>query len=325
MPAISVIIPAFNAEETILETIQSIQQQTFQDFELIVINDGSNDRTLEIVNQINEPRLKVFSYENAGVSVARNRGIDHAQGDFISFIDADDAWTSDKLESQLSALQSNPNAGAAYSWSLNMSSNNNSLSFSQGCSSTLEGNIYPQLLLGSFIGSGSNILVRRDAVESTQLFKPTLNAYADWDFYLQLAINWDFIVICKNQILYRKTSNSMSSKVKVMEEEGIYALESIYQAAPPELQYLKKQSLAFLHRYWADLCLANSFDVDSIKLAKGYLWSSMSSYPEILLEKYTQNLIVKLVLKWLLPTKVSSSAIQTLKKLRSIRDPRLHP
>jgi len=325
MPKISVIIPAFNAEKTILETIQSIQQQTFEDFELIVINDGSTDRTLEVVNQVDDPRLKAFSHENAGVSMARNRGIVHAQGDFISFIDADDLWTSDKLECQLAALQSNPNAGVVYSWTLNMHHGEQSSSFSQGCSSLLSGNIYPQLLLGNFIGSGSNILVRRKAVESTQLFDLASVPCEDWQFCLQLSANWDFMVVPKNQVLYRKIAASQSTRVSVMERAGLYVIDWAYKATQPELQYLKKQSLAFLHRYCADLCLANSFDVGSIKLAKGYLWSSMSSYPEILLEKYTQNLIVKLVLKWLLPTKVSSSAIQTLKKLRSIRDPRLHP
>lgn len=104
MPTISVIVPAYNAENTILETIGSVQQQTFSDFELIVINDGSNDRTLELLNSLTDSRLKIFSYENAGVGVARNRGISHATGKFIAFLDADDLWTPDKLELQLATL-----------------------------------------------------------------------------------------------------------------------------------------------------------------------------------------------------------------------------
>src|SRR5690242_20728341 len=99
-PQISVIIPVYNGERTILETIASVQQQTFSDFELIVINDGSTDRTLELLNSVEDPRLKILSYSNGGLPVARNRGISHATGEFITFIDADDLWTSDKLEAQ---------------------------------------------------------------------------------------------------------------------------------------------------------------------------------------------------------------------------------
>jgi glycosyltransferase involved in cell wall biosynthesis len=115
-PTISVIIPAYNAERTILETIASVQQQTFSNFELIVINDGSTDRTLELLNSLEDPRLKIFSYSNGGLPVARNRGIYHATGEFITFLDADDLWTPDKLELQLTALQQHSEAGVAYSW-----------------------------------------------------------------------------------------------------------------------------------------------------------------------------------------------------------------
>ena len=90
MPLISVIIPVYNGEITIKETIDSVLTQTFLDFELIVINDGSQDLTLKIVSSILDPRLKVFSYPNAGLAATRNRGISHASGEYISFIDADD-------------------------------------------------------------------------------------------------------------------------------------------------------------------------------------------------------------------------------------------
>ena len=86
----SVIIPAYNAEHTISETIASVQKQTFSDFELLIIDDGSTDRTLKLVQASTDERIKIFSYKNAGVSVARNRGIAHANGEFISFVDADD-------------------------------------------------------------------------------------------------------------------------------------------------------------------------------------------------------------------------------------------
>ena len=116
MSTISVVIPAYNAAKTISETIDSVRRQTFTDFELIVINDGSSDHTAELVNAVADDRLQLFSYENGGLPVARNRGIDRASGEFIAFLDADDLWTPDKLELQLEALQKHPEAGVAYSW-----------------------------------------------------------------------------------------------------------------------------------------------------------------------------------------------------------------
>ena len=108
MPKISVVVPAYNSQNTICETITSVLQQSFSDFELIVINDGSTDRTLELLSDVKDARLKVYSYPNGGLPAARNRGIIRATGEFLSFIDADDLWTSDKLELQLQALQENP-------------------------------------------------------------------------------------------------------------------------------------------------------------------------------------------------------------------------
>src|SRR6476646_2026610 len=111
MATISIIIPAFNAQATIEETIASVQNQTFSDFEIIVIDDGSTDDTLRIVQQISDPHLRIFSYSNGGTSVARNNGISQATGDYIAFLDADDLWTPDKLERQLQALKTHSEAG----------------------------------------------------------------------------------------------------------------------------------------------------------------------------------------------------------------------
>ncbi len=166
MPQISVIIPAYNAERTIRETIESVQRQTFQDFELIVINDGSKDRTVELVQSINDERLKIFSYENGGLPVARNRGISRTTGEFIAFLDADDLWTPEKLELQLVALKQHPEAGVAYSWTCFMDVNEQgaAVSFLPSPPYSFEGNVYKKLLVSDIINSGSNKLILRKAI-----------------------------------------------------------------------------------------------------------------------------------------------------------------
>jgi glycosyltransferase involved in cell wall biosynthesis len=325
MPKISVVIPAYNAEKTILETIQSVQQQTFNDFELIVINDGSKDETIKKLNTIKDERLKIFSYENGGLPTARNRGISHATGEFISFIDADDLWTPDKLELQLAALEKHPETGVAYSWTICMIETEKSVSFVKSASIFFEGNVYNKLLLENFIGSGSNILVRRQAIESTGEFEPTLKSCEDWDFYLRLATSWPFVVIPKNQIIYRKAPGSMTSKAKVMEKEALRVIKKAYQTAPLELQYLKNQSLANLYRYCADLYLTYSTDISEVRQAQRKLWLAIQLNPKILLTRDAQKLSIKLLLKQLLPEKLVGYIIRPIKKLFDVRDPRLQP
>ena len=244
---ISVVIPAYNAERTIIPTIQSIQEQTIKDLEIIVINDGSSDRTLELLSTVNDERLKVYSYPNGGLSTARNRGISKARGEFISFIDADDLWTSDKLEKQLAALQKNPEAGVAYSWNIVMveaEDDTKSVAFISGDKVNFTGDVYPQLLTNNFIGNGSNILVRREVIDLVGEFDTSLKSCEDWDYYLRLAQKYHFAIVSEHQVLYRKASGSMTSNGSTMEKAGLKVIDKTFQTASQKLQYLKNKSIA---------------------------------------------------------------------------------
>ncbi|BAZ13305.1 family 2 glycosyl transferase [Calothrix sp. NIES-4071] len=299
LPVISIIIPAYNAEKTILQTIASVQQQTFSNFELIVINDGSTDRTLELLHSITDERLKIFSYENGGLPVARNRGISHATGEFIAFLDADDLWTPDKLELQLAALQQHPEAGVAYSWTYFMDDKGESLS--PGEATFLEGNVYAQLLVNNFLASGSNPLISRQAIESIGGFDSAFPHCADWDYWLRLAASWHFVVVRKHQILYRQSRGGMSSKIDGIEKQQLIMIEKVYRTAPQELQYLKNHSLAWVYRYCAEKYLQHSTNnISDVNRAGQELWRAIRLEPKILLERYTQNLIKWVIKRWVL-------------------------
>jgi glycosyltransferase involved in cell wall biosynthesis len=116
MLKVSVIIPAYNAMNYLPETLKSVLRQTFTDFEILIIDDGSSDNLVQWVSQLVDPRIKLISQNNQGVSVARNTGITHAQGEFIAFLDADDLWEATKLEKQLHTLEDNPAVGLVYTW-----------------------------------------------------------------------------------------------------------------------------------------------------------------------------------------------------------------
>ncbi len=321
MPTISIVIPAYNADETILETVSSVQQQTFSDFELIIINDGSTDRTLELLNTVEDFRLKIFSYSNGGLPVARNRGISHATGEFIAFLDADDLWTPDKLELQLAALQQHPEAGVAYSWTYFMEEQGGSLSFKACEPVFFEGNVYANLLVGDFIYNGSNTLIRRQAIESVGEFDTTLKSCEDWDYWLRLAARWPFVVVPKHQIFYRRSSGAMSSKIEVMKEASLIALEKAYLAAPPELQSLRNQSFTSFHKYCADLYLKHSTDMSGVKEAGHNLWMAIRLQPQTLLDKRTQKLVFKFLLIRVFSPGITNHLLQFISKIRATREP----
>ncbi|HEY9846823.1 MAG TPA: glycosyltransferase family A protein, partial [Candidatus Caenarcaniphilales bacterium] len=233
MPAISVIVPAYNAESTIVEAVVSVQKQTFSDFELIIIDDGSCDKTLEQLSKLRESRLKVFSYTNAGVSTARNRGISCATGEFIAFLDADDVWMPDKLELQLAVLKQHPEAGVAYSWTNFIDEKGKLLNRQEPV--FFEGDVYPQLLVSNFLSCGSVPLIRKQAIASTGEFDPFLKSVEDWDYWLRLAASWPFVLVTEYQTLYRQTEGSMTSKVEVIKKYNLFVIERAFQAAPREL------------------------------------------------------------------------------------------
>lgn len=246
-PVISVIIPAYNAAKTIQETIASVLNQTFSNLELIVINDGSQDSTLDVLSSIKDSRLQVFSSENSGVCMARNRGIELASGEFISFLDADDIWTLDKLEAQLTALQKNPQAGVAYSWVDYIDEYGNF--FHPGNPITVNGSAYEKMLIQNILENGSNPLIRREALTEIGIFDESLTLAEDWDMWLRLSERYDFVTVPSVQILYRSSSSSASTNIVKMEQSALRLIEKSFKNAPASLQYIKKNTLSTLYHY----------------------------------------------------------------------------
>lgn len=217
---LSVIIPVFNGADTLSETLDSVLAQTWQDWEMIVVNDGSTDSTLAVVESYRQrhgelgDRLQVLSFANAGVSISRNRGLAAAQGQYISFLDADDLWTADKLERQLQALQAQPQAALAYSFTAWIDEQGNPLG--EQIAQRREGEVYGALLLRDFIASGSNPLICRSALEAVGGFDPDLSHGEDWDLWLRLAREFPVVCVPEPQVLYRKRPISASSNLSAM-------------------------------------------------------------------------------------------------------------
>ncbi|PPS40645.1 glycosyltransferase [Chroococcidiopsis sp. TS-821] len=301
MPIISVIIPAFNAEKTIEETVKSVLNQTFSDFELIVINDGSTDRTLDIINNIKDARIKTFSYPNSGcVAASRNRGFTHAVGEFIAFLDADDLWKPEKLEAQLAALQANPQAAVAYSWVDRIDENNQFLA--KGSRVNINGNVYAEILVSNFLDNGSNPLIRREAFQAVKGFDETLLHAEDQDLYIKLAARYDFVVVPHPHILYRVSANSKSANVVRMEGHILKVIEQAFQQAPASLQHLKKESISRLYRHLTVRALDGLSGRQRGLKAATFFWKSVVNDPHLFQElKFKRRLFKKVLLANFLP------------------------
>ena len=314
MPLISVVIPAYNASKTIQETIESVLNQTFTDFELIVINDGSQDTTLEVIDCIKDHRLKVFSYPNAGVSASRNRGLAKATSEYVSFLDADDLWTPDKLEAQLQALQANPQSAVAYSWTDYIDEFGQFLYL--GNHPTVTGDVYSELLVNDFLENGSNTLIRREALREVGGFDESLFGPEDWELFIRLAARYPFVVIPRSQILYRLSTTSISFNLSRQEAQCLQVIERAFNQAPESLQYLKSRSLSNLYQYLLFRGLAAPLDQQSALAAARCLWHCIRYDTNVLKRRSRLMLIVslKIVAAVLLPPQLAVVLLKVVKK-----------
>ncbi|MEH2259378.1 glycosyltransferase [Nostoc sp.] len=301
IPKISVIIPAYNSEKTITHTIKSVLNQTLSDLELIVINDGSEDSTLDIVTQIKDPRIKILSYANAGGNVSRNRGLQLAVGEFVSFLDADDLWTPDKLQSQLKALQENATATVAYSWTDYIDENGEIVL--SGTHSTANGDVYEKLLVTNFLENGSNPLIRREALIKLGGFDESLSAAQDWDMWLRLACQFDFVCVPSVKILYRISANSVSSNLVRQEKACLQVLERAYKERPLVLKHTWNLSLTNLYKYLTCKALQKPFNRQKALTAAKFLWNYvLNNSLRLQRINFTLKLLLKIFIILIMPT-----------------------
>ena len=314
MPLVSVIIPAYNAETTIQETVESVLAQSLQDFELIIVNDGSTDNTLQVLDRISDPRIKVFSYPNAGAAVSRNRGFAQASGEFIAFLDADDLWTPEKLAAQWKALKENSKAQVAYSWTDIIDQSGHHLS--QGDYTVANGNVYAKLLLCCFIISGSNPLIRRDAYIAVGGFDESLVACQDFDLYLRLAARYEFVAVAAAHILYRLSPNSMFTNIRRMEETNLAVRKRAFDQAPEPLSTaLKRHSIANFYK-----CALFRMMTEPPSKKRGleiawFLLNAIQYDPDLIRRRVVLRILINILMSTILPPDYAKFLLTKVKGL----------
>ena len=291
MKLVSVVVPVYNVEAYIAETIQSILNQTYSNFELLMVNDGSTDRSIEIIQTFDDPRITLIHQENQGVSTARNRGIAQAKGDYIALIEGDDIWTPEKLEKHIKHLENSPQIGLSFCRSAFIDLKGNPLGIYQ--MPRLK-NIEPHhILYRNPIGNGSVPVIRRAALEaikhpstrnngaSMAYFDESLHHLEDVDCWLRISLSqeWQAEGIPEALTLYRVNLTGASTKVdqqiasleKMLMKTATYAPELVAKwgsmARAYQLRFLSRRMVS-LGQGKKAVQLANQALVTSWKIAQ---------------------------------------------------------
>lgn len=216
MPAVSVIIPTYGHAQSVCETLNSVFQQTFQDFEVLVINDGSPDNTAEVLKPyVAEAKIRYFEKQNGGVASARNFGISKSQGTYIALLDDDDLWPPDKLEWQVMLIEKTGAAAvggvADFFGSENISTNSESRWQAKDV-------VLGDLFEGNPFASPGQVLIRRSAIGDQLRFDSGIWGADDLDFWFGLVKRGSFILVNRAALHYRIHPGNASNNIRKMLE-----------------------------------------------------------------------------------------------------------
>jgi hypothetical protein len=245
MPArVSVIITAYNHEAFIAEAVQSVLNQSYADYEVIVVDDGSVDGTLEQISRFGET-IQLFRQPNQGVAAARNTGIQHARGELLAFLDGDDVWERDKLECQVAAAAAHPASGLIAVDGVQFSGRGvlqESLLarwlgglLSGGNSVTLR--CYEQLLRENLIATTSQVMVPRHVFDAIGLSDTALPVSSDRDLYIRIAAHYEMTFVGQRLTRWRYLHTSASGPEELRglrwAPDDIAILRKHLRCAPP--------------------------------------------------------------------------------------------
>ncbi|MCC7355150.1 MAG: glycosyltransferase [Anaerolineae bacterium] len=286
MPRVSAIIPTYNCAEYIVEAIESILAQTYQDLEIIVIDDGSTDNTRQLLAPYQD-RIIYLYQENQGESVARNRGIRLARGEYVAFLDADDWWVPTKLERQVAILDAQPAAVLAYSYSFAVDRDGKPVEF-RGSNRLGQGeaglfSVFERLVFTNFIANVNTVTVRRSALWQTNLFDPAIRWGEDWDLWLQLALKGPFVFVPESLACYRMRKPSRRLQIEAS-DEFVRQSETILRktfAALPEDQtdLLRLQPQAFGALYHRSAMY--NFELANVDRGAHYVEQAVQADPDL--------------------------------------------
>ncbi len=246
MKKVSVIIPAYNKAEYTRRTVDSVLAQTYPNIEIIVVDDGSKDRTAGVMAEYGS-RINYFFKANGGACSARNEGILRAKGEYVTFLDCDDLYCPQKVARCVDYLEKNLRFGFVYS-AVYFIDEKDSIVGLYDHPRSREGLIASRLILGNFI-CNSTVVVKKDILHRAGFFDETIFTPADWDMWLRLSRIAEAGYIRDPLIKYRVTDNYTFNRLEQARREEIVVLEKFFKTSPQDILLKNKAFSNFYMRF----------------------------------------------------------------------------
>lgn len=270
MPQVSIVLPTYNRAYIIKRALQSILAQTYQDFELLVIDDGSTDNTREVVESFKDPRIHFIQCSHQGGAAARNTGIREAKGAYIAFQDSDDEWLPSKLEKQVTLLsKASFDIGVVYTGCYKTSKSGEKIYIPSDEIKQKEGNVYKEMLIGNFV-TNQVALVRKECFEQLGGYDESLPGMHELDLWLRISKKYRFAYIPEPLVITYFTKDSITAH----HDFRLRGREIIFQKHFREFQ--EYPSIFAMH----------AFTIGNTRALRGnvwgaipYLWQSWKTQP----------------------------------------------
>ena len=259
-PSISVIMPVYNVERYVSEAIVSVLAQTFTDFELIIVDDGGTDRSMDICRSYDDPRIRIISQPNRGLAGARNTGIAASRGEYIALLDSDDSWKPEKLALHKIHLDTNVEAGVSYSGSRFVDEQGRPLRQAQR--PKLENITAKDILTRNPVGNGSAAVIRRSALEAvafphheerhrTCYFDETFRQSEDIELWIRMALTGSYTFEGIGGLLtcYRIVSGGLSANIAAQYDSWNRVIQKTSSYAPKFIAQFGGEARAYQLRY----------------------------------------------------------------------------
>jgi glycosyltransferase involved in cell wall biosynthesis len=273
-PSVSVLLCIYNGERFLPTTLDSAFSQTYSDFELIAVDDGSTDTSVHLLESCHDPRLRFIREEQQGAAGALNTALCAARGEFIALLDQDDLWEKEKLAIHVETHCRRPEIDLTFSWFRVINDAGREIGLH---SNRYHGTIDFQGLLADFvIGASSNVMIRRSAIDQAGGVDRTLPRLYDLDLCLRVArlAPHNVLAISRNLMLYRRHDTQISRDLSALEREWEQVLQKFKHLVANELWQAARLSRSNMDRYFARLAYeARNYRRALHYLRKGWLQS----------------------------------------------------
>ncbi len=268
---VSVIIPVDNKGLFLKSSVDSVLKQTFQDFEVIIVDNSRDDSVKQIVDTYEDNRISYFRQKNVNLNAARNLGIKKSKGQYIALLDADNLWLPEKLEKQLDILDKKPDVSLVYCGTAFIDENNSVIG--EHATTYFKGHVFKKLVMNNFLHNGSVPLFRKECLQKTGMFDENIDKMTEWEFYLRFSINYKFWGLEEKLTLYRIFEKAKSNDFEFFETSGFKILNKIFQRTDIEIGHLKHINSAYAMRY--RYIGKKYFENERFDKSKGYFYEAI--------------------------------------------------